>query len=221
MTWGCQQRENHGSNHSGGLDYNYHIRPILADKCFKCHGPDANTREAGLRLDTPEGAYAALKGNPHARALVPGNPAASEIYLRITAKDVSQKMPPVEANLDLTGEEIGLIRKWIEQGGKYKPHWAFIPPEKTKLPQADKDWVRNEIDYFTYSKMRSAGLKPSEEAGREALLKRVSLDLTGLPPSLEMQDRFLKDKSPDAYEKVVDELLKSRHYGERMALDWM
>lgn len=220
-TWGCQQRENQQADASGETDYNYHIRPILSDKCFKCHGPDANTREAGLRLDTPEGAYAALKENPHARALVPGSPAASEIYLRITAKDISQKMPPAEANLDLTDEEIRLIKKWIEQGGKYKPHWAFIPPQKTTLPKADKDWVRNEIDHFTYPKMRSAGLKPSEEAGREALLKRVSLDLTGLPPSVEMQDRFLKDKSPDAYEKMVDELLKSRHYGERMALDWM
>lgn len=220
-TWGCQQRENHRADGSGEVDYNYEIRPILSDKCYKCHGPDANTREAGLRLDTPEGAYAALKDNPHARALVPGSPQTSEIYLRISAKDVSRKMPPVDANLDLTDEEIGLIKKWIEQGGKYKPHWAFIPPEKRALPEADEDWVRNEIDYFTYRKMRSAGLKPAEEAGREALLKRVSLDLTGLPPSLELQDRFLKDKSPDAYEKVVDELLKSRHYGERMALDWM
>lgn len=220
-TWSCQQRENQRADGSGEIDYNYHIRPILSDKCFKCHGPDANTREAGLRLDTPEGAYAALKDNPHARALVPGSPATSEIYLRITAKDVSQKMPPVDANLDLTDEEIRRIKKWIEQGGKYKPHWAFIPPQKAGLPKADKAWVRNEIDNFTYPKMRSAGLKPSEEVGREVLLKRVSLDLTGLPPSVEMQDRFMKDKSPDAYEKVVDELLKSRHYGERMALDWM
>jgi len=220
-TWSCQQPESRQAGNSGELDYNYHIRPILSDKCFKCHGPDANTREAGLRLDTPEGAYAALKDNPHARALVPGSPATSEIYLRITAKDISQKMPPADANLDLNDEEIRLIKKWIEQGGKYKPHWAFIAPQKTALPEADKDWVRNGIDHFTYPKIRSAGLKPAKEADREALLKRVSLDLTGLPPSLEMQERFLEDKSADAYEKVVDELLKSRHYGERMALDWM
>jgi len=219
--WGCQHRGSQRADSTAEVDYNYHIRPILSDKCFKCHGPDANTREAGLRLDTPEGAYAALKDNPHGRALVPGNPAASEIYLRITAKDISQRMPPAEANLTLTEEEITLIKKWIEQGGKYKPHWAFIPPRKTGLPEADNDWVRNEIDYFTYSKMRSAGLEPSEEAGKEALLKRVSLDLTGLPPSVEMQDRFLKDKSPGAYEKIVDELLQSPHYGEQMALDWM
>lgn len=219
-TWSCRQ-ENRLSDTSGEVDYNYHVRPILSDKCFKCHGPDANTREAGLRLDTPEGAYAALKDNPHARALVPGSPKTSEIYLRITTKDMSQRMPPVEANLNLSDEEIGIIRKWIEQGGKYKPHWAFIPPKKIKLPEADEDWVRNAIDHFTYSGMRSAGLKPSEEAGKEALLKRVSLDLTGLPPSVEIQDRFLKDKSPDAYEKIVDELLKSGHYGEQMALDWM
>jgi len=219
--WSCQQQGNHRAYSSGEVDYNYHIRPILSDKCFQCHGPDANTREAGLRLDTPEGAYAALKDNPHARALVPGSPATSEIYLRITAQDISQRMPPAEANLHLTEEEIALIKKWIEQGGEYKPHWAFIPPQKTALPAADKNWVRNEIDHFIWPGMRSAGLKPSEEAGKEALLKRVSLDLTGLPPSLEMQDRFLKDQSPEAYEKIVDELLKSRHYGERMALDWM
>ncbi len=219
-TWSCRQ-ENRLTDNSGEVDYNYHVRPILSDKCFKCHGPDANTREAGLRLDTPEGAYAALKDNPHARALVPGSPKTSEIYLRITTKDMAQRMPPVEANLNLSDEEIWIIRKWIEQGGKYKPHWAFIPPQKTELPGADGGWVRNAIDHFAYSRMRSAGLKPAEEAGKEALLKRVSLDLTGLPPSVEMQERFLKDKRPDAYEKIVDELLKSRHYGEQMALDWM
>ncbi len=217
----CQQTQTRLGDSSGEVDYNNHIRPILSDKCFQCHGPDANTREAGLRLDTPEGAYAALKDTPHARALVPGSPELSEIYLRISAKEASRRMPPPESNLKLSEEEISLIKKWIAQGGEYKPHWAFIPPEKEPLPKADQDWVRNEIDYFTYAKMRSAGLKPSEEADRATLLKRLSLDLTGLPPSLELQDRFLNDKSPDAYEKMVDELLKSPHYGERMALDWM
>ena len=217
----CQPAETSRADRAGQVDYNYHIRPILSDKCFQCHGPDANTREAGLRLDTPEGAYAALKDNPGMHALVPGNPEISQMYLRISATDVSRRMPPVESNLSLSQEEIERIRKWIEQGGEYKRHWAFIAPEKAPLPKADKKWVRNAIDCFTYEKMRSVGLKPAGEADREALLKRVSLDLTGLPPSVELQEQFLKDKSPDAYEKVVDELLKSPHYGERMALDWM
>lgn len=203
------------------IDYNFQIRPILSDKCYKCHGPDANTREAGLRLDTPEGAYAALKDNPHAKALVPGSPETSEIYLRLVSTDPSLKMPPKEANLDLSTEEIELIKKWIEQGGKYKPHWAFIKPEKKPLPKADKDWVKNEIDHFTYQKMKSNGLEPNPEAEKETLLKRLSLDLTGLPPSIEMQKRFAANTSTDAYEKMIDELLKSKHFGERMALDWM
>jgi hypothetical protein len=203
------------------IDYNFQIRPILSDKCYKCHGPDANTREAGLRLDTPEGAYAALKDNPHAKALVPGSPETSEIYLRLISKDPGLKMPPKEANLDLNNEEIELIKKWIEQGGKYKPHWAFIKPEKKPLPKADKDWVKNEIDHFTYQKMKSNGLQPNPEAEKEILLKRLSLDITGLPPSVEMQKRFANNTNPDAYEKMIDELLKSKHFGERMALDWM
>lgn len=203
------------------IDYNFQIRPIISDKCFKCHGPDANTREAGLRLDTPEGAYAALKDSPHLKGIVPGSPQTSEVYLRLVSKDPSIKMPPKEANLDLTEEEIDLIKKWIEQGGKYKPHWAFIKPEKKPLPKADKDWVRNEIDHFTYQKIKSNKLKPNPEADAETLLKRISLDLTGLPPSTEMQERFKADKGSNAYEKIVDELLKSKHFGERMALDWM
>jgi hypothetical protein len=203
------------------IDYNFQIRPILSDKCYKCHGPDANTREAGLRIDTPEGAYAALKDNPHAKALVPGSPETSEIYLRLISKDPGLKMPPKEANLDLNNEEIELIKKWIEQGGKYKPHWAFIKPEKKPLPKADEGWVKNEIDHFTYQKMKVNGLKPNPEAEKEILLKRLSLDLTGLPPSIEMQKRFAENKASDAYEKVIDELLKSKHFGERMALDWM
>ena len=204
------------------VDYNYHIRPILSDRCFKCHGPDANKREANLRLDTPEGAFAALKDNPKAHAIVAGQPNASEVFLRIVTEDSTQMMPPPESNLKLTQHEIRLIEKWIKQGAKYKQHWAFIPPVKPKqLPEADKDWVRNEIDHFTYAAMDAKGLTPNEEADKETLLKRVSFDLTGLPPSLEMQERFLKDNSANAYEKIVDELLKSKHYGEKMAISWL
>ncbi len=203
------------------IDYNFHVRPILSDRCFVCHGPDANKREAGLRLDTPEGAYAALQDNPAAHAVVAGDIKKSELFHRIISKDSAVLMPPPESNLALKEFEIEIIKKWIQQGAEYKPHWAFIAPEKHALPDADEDFVANEIDYFTYAKMRSKGLKPNDEADKETLLKRVSFDLTGLPPSVELQDRFLQDNSANAYEKVVDELLASPHYGEKMAVSWL
>ena len=197
------------------------VRPILSDRCFACHGPDAKKREANLRLDTEDGAFAALQDNPKAHIVVKGKPEISDLYLRITTEDTALKMPPPSSNLTLTKAEIKIIEKWIAQGAKVKKHWAFIPPEKSALPKADKDWVRNEIDNFTYEKMQMVGLAPSEEASKETLLKRVSLDLTGLPPSLEMQEAFLKDESPNAYEKVVNRLLTSKHFGEKMALNWL
>jgi hypothetical protein len=203
------------------VDYNFHIRPILSDRCFKCHGPDANKRQANLRLDTPEGAFAAFKDNAKAHAIVPGDPYASDAFTRLITKDTSERMPPMKSNLTLNQHEIDLIEKWIEQGANYKPHWAFIKPLKSDLPQADADWARNEIDYFVYEKMAEKGLKPSKESDKEQLLKRVCLDLIGLPPTLEMQERFLKDTSPNAYEKIVDELLANPHYGEKMATPWL
>ncbi len=202
------------------VDYNYHIRPIFSDKCFKCHGPDANKREANLRLDTPEGAFAALKDDPSGHAIVAGNLDASEVYKRITSKDSTMVMPSYNANLKLSQYEIELITKWINQGAKYKPHWAFIAPQKVKLPDADAN-AKNEIDHFTFSKMQEKNLKPNEEASKETLLKRLSLDLTGLPPTVEMQELFLKDESVNAYEKIVNELLGNKHYGEKMALPWL
>ncbi|MEY2794180.1 MAG: hypothetical protein RJA76_2172, partial [Bacteroidota bacterium] len=203
------------------VDYNYHIRPILSDRCFKCHGPDANKRKANLRLDTPEGAYAAFKDNKAMHAIVPGNPEASDAYMRLITKDTSLRMPPMNSHLTVTKHEIELIEKWIKQGAVYKPHWAFIKPVQVELPEADKDWVKNPIDYFISAKMDEKGLSPSEEASKEQLLKRLSLDLTGLPPNLEQQDRFLNDNGPKAYEKMVDELLASKHYGEKMAIPWL
>jgi hypothetical protein len=203
------------------VDYNFHIRPILSDRCFKCHGPDANKRQANLRLDTPEGAFAAFKDNAKAHAIVPGDPYASDAFTRLITKDTSERMPPMKSNLTLNQHEIDLIEKWIEQGANYKPHWAFIKPLKSDLPKADADWARNEIDYFVYEKMAEKGLKPSKESDKEHLLKRVCLDLIGLPPTLEMQERFLKDTSPNAYEKIVNELLANPHYGEKMATPWL
>jgi hypothetical protein len=204
------------------IDYNFHIRPILSDRCFKCHGPDPKTREADLRLDTPEGLYAALKDNPKAHVVLKGEPSKSELYNRLLSKDPDIVMPPPSENLNLEPHEIKLIEKWIKQGAVYKKHWSFLSPQKPKkLPEADKDWVKNPIDNFVFEKIKQKGLEVSEEEDKERLLKRVSLDLTGLPPSLEMQERFLADNSPNAYEKIVDQLLKSKHYGEKMAINWL
>jgi len=204
------------------VDFNFHVRPILSDRCFKCHGPDANKREANLRLDTEEGAFAALKDDLSKHVIVPGDPMASALYTRIISTDTSELMPPPSSNLSLNEREIEVIRKWIKQGAIYKKHWAFIPPVKTKIPTVDEDFnPRNEIDHFVFSKQEEVGLEPNEETSKESLLKRVCMDITGLPPSIEMQKKFLNDQSPNAYEKLVDELLKSKHYGEKMAIPWM
>jgi hypothetical protein len=204
------------------VDFNLHIRPILSDRCFKCHGPDANQRKANLRLDTREGALAALKDNPKAHVILPGDADQSEVFLRISSSDTSLVMPPPNSNLSLTKNEIDLIEKWIEQGAKYKPHWAFIPPVQTNLPKVNaEEWPTNEIDHFILARMEASGLQPNQTADRERLLKRVCLDITGLPPSIEMQNRFLADQSTSAFEKIVDELLSQPQYGERMAVYWM
>lgn len=204
------------------ISYNFHIRPILSDKCFACHGPDANKRQVGLRLDIAENAYKALDENPTAHALVPGKPMLSQVFLRISSEDSTLKMPPVESNLSLNTHEIKLIKKWIEQGARYEPHWAFIAPENSGIPEVkNEEWPKNEIDYFILQKQEQKGITPNEEAGKERLLKRVSFDLTGLPPGLAMMDSFLEDTSKDAYEKVVDQLLQSEAYGEKMAVHWL
>lgn len=204
------------------VSYNFDIRPILSDKCFACHGPDANKRQAGLRLDIADSAYKALEENPGAHAIVPGDPLKSQVFLRVSSEDSTFRMPPVESNLSLTEREIKLIGKWIGQGAKYERHWAFVVPESPRLPKVgNEEWPRNEIDYFIMKKLGQSGLDPNEEADRERLLKRVCLDITGLPPSLEMTDNFLADTSARAYENVVDELLRHPAYGERMAVHWM
>lgn len=203
------------------VSYNFHIRPILSDRCFKCHGPDAQQRKANLRLDTEEGAFAALKDNPRAHVIVSGKPEESELFLRVSTSDTSQIMPPVSSNLRLSSFEINLIEKWIKQGARYEKHWAFIPPQEQTIPKAGNSWAANEIDHFIYAKMDEYGLEPNHEADKERLLKRVYFDIIGLPPSLEEQDAFLKDESPDAYEKVVDKLLSNKHYGEKMAIQWL
>ncbi|CAN5168917.1 hypothetical protein BH23BAC2_BH23BAC2_15690 [soil metagenome] len=204
------------------ISYNFHIRPILSDNCFICHGPDANKREAGLRLDIAESAYKALEKDSTAHAVVPGKPKQSAAFLRVSSQDEEQMMPPPESNLKLTNNEITLIEKWIKQGAKYEQHWSFVAPENQALPKIKKsEWVINEIDYFILQKLERNGLEPNQEADKERLLKRLSFDLNGLPPSLEMMDEFLADNSVNAYEKIVDKLLKNSTYGEKMAVHWM
>ena len=204
------------------VSYNFHIRPILSDKCYACHGPDANKREAGLRLDIEEEAFKVLKETPGAHALVAGKPKESEAYRRIISEDPDQMMPPPDSKLSLSDREIRLIERWISQGAEYEKHWAFVPPAKASLPQVDDEsWPANEIDYFILAKQDEIGLNPNDRADKESLLKRLSLDLTGLPPTLEMMDGFLADESANAYEKLVDELLASPAYGEKMAVYWM
>nr|WKN37271.1 DUF1553 domain-containing protein [Tunicatimonas sp. TK19036] len=202
------------------LDYNLHVKPILSDKCFFCHGPDKAAIEAGLSLSDESLAFAKLEsGN---QAIVPGNLAKSEVFHRITADDPETIMPPPESNLSLTAYEKAVLLRWIEEGAEYKPHWAFIKPKKYELPEVEQDqWPKNPIDYFVLDKLEHEGLTPAPEADKETLLRRVSLDLTGLPPTVEEMDAFIADKSPNAYEKVVDRLLTSTHYGEKMATDWM
>ena len=202
------------------VSYNFHVRPLFSDKCFKCHGPDAAQRKAGLRLDIADSAYAPLHETPGGFALISGDPEHSEVYKRISSTDSSYQMPSPEAHLGaLSKTEIEIIRKWIEQGAKYEKHWAFIAPRKTTPPEVSKQsWVSNEIDQFVLQRLEQMGLTPNAEADKERLLKRVCFDLTGLPPSEALMDQFVKDPSPQAYEKIVDQLLRMPQYGEKMAV---
>lgn len=204
------------------VDFNFHVRPILSDKCFACHGPDMANQKADLRLDTEEGAFGALGENGDRTAFMPGNLKKSQAYLRMISDEPEFIMPPPESRLNLTAKEIATIAKWIEQGAEYKPHWAFIPPELKKIPVvANKSNVKQPIDNFILSKLEREGLTLSEPATKETLIRRASFNLTGLPPTLEEIDDFLNDDSMNAYESVIDQLLSSKAYGERMATNWM
>lgn len=205
----------------GKVDFNFDVKPILSDKCFACHGPDVKKRQADFRLDTEEGAFKALKSDAHNFAIVKGKPEESFLIKRIFSEDPLYRMPSVESNLVLTEKEKNILKKWIEQGAEYKRHWAFIPPVKPELPEAMSEWGVNEIDHFIAAKLDDVGLKPNVVADPERLIRRVSFDLTGLPPTLEQVDSFLNDDSPGAYEKVVDQLLASQTYGERWANYWL
>jgi hypothetical protein len=195
------------------VNYNRDIRPILSDKCYACHGPDENKRKAKLRLDRKEDAFKEAKSGGF--ALVPGDVEKSLLLKRITTPDPDEVMPPPETGKKLTREEIDLLRRWIEQGARWQAHWAYIKPERPMPPAVkDKSWSRNSIDRFILARLEREGLRPSPEADPTTLIRRLSFDLTGLPPTIEEVDQFLADKSSEAYEKLVDRLLESPHYGK-------
>ncbi len=202
------------------VDYNFHVKPILADRCYACHGPDEGSRKAGLRLDSEEEAFAKLASGNF--AFVKGNVNKSEVYHRMISEDAELLMPPPESNMTLSANEIATIVKWIEQGSKWKPHWSFMKVIKSEVPEVDKQWVRNNpIDNFIQTELIRQNLEPNPVADKERLLRRVTLDLTGLPPTIQEMDNFLADKSPKAYEKVVDRLLSSQENAERLTMEWL
>ena len=203
------------------LDYNRDIRPILSDKCFKCHGPDAAAREAKLRLDVRAEALAERRSG--AIPIVPRKPELSEVVQRIESRFADERMPPADSNVTLAAAEITTLRRWIAEGAEYRPHWSFSRPEQTALPGIEnpKFKIENPIDRFIFARLEKENLTASPEAGKPTLLRRVALDLTGLPPSPAALDEFLADVRPDAYERAVDRLLASPRYGERMATDWL
>ncbi len=199
-----------------GIDFNREIRPLLSDNCFQCHGPDEKQRMAKLRFDTKEGAFA------KAGVIVAGAAANSRLFKRISSTDPATVMPPPQSGHKLTEQQIATLKRWIDEGAQWNEHWAFVAPKRPELPAVKQTaWPRNPLDHFILAKLEKEGLKPSPETERATLLRRVSLDVTGLPPTLAEVDAFLADKSADAYEKAVDRLLASPHYGERMALQWL
>jgi hypothetical protein len=201
------------------VEYNRDVRPILSERCLLCHGPDAARRKAKLRLDIEESATTAHGGAP---AVVRGDPVASEAIRRITAEDDAERMPPAKSGRRLTTRQVAILRRWIEQGAKWQKHWSLLPPRRPDFPAIeDRDWPRIGLDRFVRARLEREGLRPSPEADQLTLLRRVSLDLVGLPPTPAEVDAFVSDHSPDAYEKVVDRLLASPRWGEQMAARWL
>ena len=202
------------------VDYNHQIRPLLSNHCYACHGPDQKSREAGLRLDQKRGALGQTDSG--ATAIVPGHPEKSEVFRRITTGDAEERMPPVKHGKPLKPADIELIKQWIAEGAHWTEHWSFVSPVRPELPPVSRpEWCRNGVDRFVLARLEQEKLTPSPEADRRTLLRRVTLDLTGLPPTPAEVDSFLADTSPEAYEKVVDRLLASPRYGEHMARYWL
>ncbi len=209
-----------GSAKAQSVDFNREVRPILAGKCFQCHGPDDGARKAGLRFDQRELAVKELKSGH--RAIVPGDSKKSEVLFRVTHGDPATVMPPPRVGKRLTEKEIATLKKWIDEGAKYSLHWSYVKPLRSPLPEVkNKSWPQNEIDSFILARLEKEGLNPNAPADKYAIIRRLSLDLTGLPPTVAEADRFVNDAAPDAYEKLVDRLLASKGYGERWAQVWL
>ena len=201
------------------VNFSREIRPILSQNCFACHGPDEEQRKAKLRLDTKEGAIASKDG---VHIIKPGASGESELIKRLLSSDGDEVMPPPDSGKKLTAAEIDLLKRWVDQGAKWETHWAFETPKRPELPKVkDTAWPKNEIDYFVLEKLERENLEPQPEAEKSTLIRRASLDATGLPPTIEELDAYLADGSPDAYEKVVNRLLDSSRYGEQMTRYWL
>ena len=203
------------------IDFNFHVKPILSDRCFVCHGPDANTRERGLRFDTKEGAFTVLGEAKDHYAIISNDVENSTLIQRIFTDNKDDIMPPPESNLTLTNYEKEVLKKWIEQGAEWKEHWSFLPINKPSIPKLESGKINNPIDNFILKKLENQNLQSMGMATKEHLIRRVTFDLTGLPPSLEEIDNFLKNDSLDAFEKIVDVLLESDAYAENMTTKWL
>lgn len=203
----------------GPISFSRDIRPILSDNCYACHGPDAKQRKAKLRFDRREGVFSPPSGSP---VIFPGDPDKSVMVFRITHPNDDVRMPPPDQKRQLTQEQIALLSRWIEQGATWERHWVYTPPRRPAIPNIkNRAWAQNEIDSFVQSRLEAEGLKPSPEAEKLVLIRRLSFDLTGLPPSPAAAEDFVQDESPKAYENLVDRLLRSPSYGERMAMNWL
>lgn len=203
------------------IDFNFHVKPILSDRCFTCHGPDGNARKENLRFDTKEGAFAALGKSKDHFAIVPNDVENSTLINRIFSVDPEEIMPPPESNLTLTNYEKEILKKWIEQGAEWKEHWSFLPVKNSEVPAVSEGNINNPIDNFVLAKLNAQNLKSMGMATKAQLIRRVTFALTGLPPTLAEIDNFEKDASPKAYEKVVDRLLQTDAYAETMATNWL
>ncbi len=204
------------------ISYNWHVRPVLSENCFKCHGPDVEGRQADLRLDGPEFAFQRLEGPRERFAIVPGDPDTGELIWRINASNTDDVMPPVSTHKALTNREKAILRRWIADGAEYQRHWAFLPPQVVPAPRTEfNDRAVNEIDRYVFAHLERENIEPAPNADRETLINRLRLTLTGLPPTLDEVDAFVADASPDAYENLVGRLLESPRYAEHMAAYWL
>ncbi|MEZ0277420.1 MAG: DUF1549 domain-containing protein, partial [Roseimicrobium sp.] len=206
---------------AGKVSFNRDVRPILSDNCFACHGFDAKKRKADLRLDTAEGAYHADKDG--VQPVKPGNPDASSVWQRIITTDADDLMPPPDSHKKLTPQQRETLKRWIEEGAEYQQHWSFITPTLPAVPEIKnhQSSIKNPLDAFISARLAEEGLQQNPEADKETLIRRVTLDLTGLSPTPAEVDAFLADTSSQAYERVVDRLLKSSRYGEHMGRHWL